>query len=74
MYICGLALVLKHMKKILIFFAAATLAAACASPEKMAKMANNVQVTCEPSVLEVVNGTIDPVVTVTYPRIISIPR
>ena len=56
------------MKKILIFFAAATLAAACASPEKMAKMANNVQVTCEPSVLEVVNGTIDPVVTVTYPK------
>ncbi len=56
------------MKKILIFFAAATLAVACASPEKMAKMANNVQVTCEPSVLEVVNGTIDPVVTVTYPK------
>ena len=56
------------MKKILIFFAAATLAVACASPEKMAKMANNVQVTCEPSVLEVVNGTIDPVVKVTYPK------
>ena len=56
------------MKKILIFFAAAALAVACASPEKMAKMANNVQVTCEPSVLEVVNGTIDPVVTVTYPK------
>ena len=56
------------MKKILIFFAAATLAVACASPEKMAKMANNVLVTCEPSVLEVVNGTIDPVVTVTYPK------
>ena len=56
------------MKKILIFFAAATLAVACASPEKMAKMANNIQVTCEPSVLEVVNGTIDPVVTVTYPK------
>ena len=56
------------MKKILIFFAVATLAVACASPEKMAKMANNVQVTCEPSVLEVVNGTIDPVVTVTYPK------
>ena len=56
------------MKKILIFFAAATLAVACASPEKMAKMANNVLVTCEPSVLEVVNGTIDPVVKVTYPK------
>ena len=56
------------MKKLLIFFAAATLAVACASPEKMAKMASNVQVTCEPSVLEVVNGTIDPVVTVTYPK------
>ena len=56
------------MKKFLIFFAAATLAVACASPEKMAKMAENVKVTCEPSVLEVVAGNIDPVVTVTYPK------
>ena len=56
------------MKRLLIFFAAAALAVACASPEKMAKMADNVKVTCDPAVLEVVNGTIDPVVTVNYPK------
>ena len=56
------------MKRLLVFFAAAALAVACASPEKMAKMADNVKVTCDPEVLEVVNGTIDPVVTVTYPK------
>lgn len=56
------------MKRLLIFFAAAALTVACASPEKMAKMADNVKVTCAPAVLEVINGTIDPVVTVTYPK------
>ena len=56
------------MKRLLIFFAAAALTVACASPEKMAKMADNVKVTCNPAVLEVINGTIDPVVTVTYPK------
>ena len=56
------------MKKFLIFFAAAALTVACASPEKMAKMADNVKVTCVPSVLEVVAGNVDPVVTVTYPK------
>lgn len=56
------------MKKILLFFAAAALTVACASPEKMAKLADNVKVTCEPGVLEVVNGTIDPTVSVTYPK------
>ena len=52
-----------------ILAAAAMLAAAvsCASVEKMAKMAENVKVTCDPGVLEVVGGAIDPVVTVTYP-------
>ena len=59
------------MKKTLKFFAVAALAiaaAACASPEKMAKMAENVKVECVPPVLEVVNGTIDATVTVTYPK------
>jgi len=56
------------MKKFLIFFAAAALTVACASPEKMAKMADNVKVTCQPEVLEVVAGNLDPVVTVTYPK------
>lgn len=56
------------MKRLLVFFAAAALTVACASPEKMAKLADNVKVTCDPAVLEVVNGTIDPVVSVTYPK------
>ena len=56
------------MKRLLVFFAAAALTVACASPEKMAKLADNVKVTCDPAVLEVVNGTIDPVVTVSYPK------
>ena len=42
-------------------------AVSCASIEKMAQMAENVKVTTEPAVLEAVNGSIDPVVSVTYP-------
>ncbi len=42
--------------------------AACGSPEKMAKMAENVTVTCNPAVLEVVGGEINADVTVTYPE------
>ena len=43
-------------------------AAACSSPEKMAEMAENVTVKCEPAVLEVVGGSIDATVAVTYPE------
>ena len=42
-------------------------AIACSSPEKMAEMAENVIVKCEPAVLEVVGGEIDATVSVTYP-------
>ncbi|MBP5333180.1 MAG: hypothetical protein J6Y66_03325, partial [Bacteroidales bacterium] len=56
------------MKKISVFLAVAALAAACASPEKMAKMAENVTVECTPEILEVVNGNIDATVSVTYPK------
>ena len=42
-------------------------AIACSSYEKMVKMAENVKVTCDPAVLEVVAGNIDALVTVTYP-------
>ena len=56
------------MKKISVFLAAAAILASCASPEKMAKMAENVTVECTPQVLEVVNGTIDATVSVTYPK------
>ena len=59
------------MKKGLKFLAVAVLgfsAAACASPEKMAEMANQVTVKCNPEVLEVVAGKIDATITVTYPK------
>ena len=58
------------MKKGIKLFSAAVLglaAVACSSPEKMAEMAENVSVKCEPAVLEVVGGEIDATVTVTYP-------
>ena len=59
------------MKQILKTLAAAALAlaaASCASPEKMAQMADNVKVECVPYILEVANGTIDATVSVTYPK------
>ena len=54
---------IKSLSVILLAFAAA----ACSSPEKMAEMAENLTVGCEPAVLEVVGGKIDADVTVTYP-------
>ena len=42
-------------------------AVGCASPEKMAEMAESVTVTCDPSPLEVVAGKIEATVSVTYP-------
>ena len=59
---------MKKILKSLAVVALAAAAAACASPEKMAKMAENVSVECAPPVLEVVNGTIDATVSVTYPK------
>ena len=59
------------MKKSFKFLAAAAILAAavsCASIEKMAQMAENVKVTCDPGVLEAVNGSVDAVVSVTYPE------
>ena len=57
-------------KSFRILAAAAMIAAAasCASLDKMAQMAENVKVTCDPGVLEAVNGTIDAQVAVTYPE------
>ena len=60
-----------YMKKTLKTFAAALMAiaaVACASPEKMAKMADAVKVSCNPSVLEVVNDQIFATVTVDCPK------
>ena len=56
------------MKKTLVYLAAAVMTLACASPEKMAKMSENVKAECTPSILEVVAGTIDATVSVTYPK------
>ena len=59
------------MKKSIKFLSAAILglaAIACSSPEKMAEMAENVTVKCNPAVLEVVAGEIDAEVSVTYPE------
>ena len=58
------------MKKGLKLIAAAILgisAVACSSYEKMVKMAENVKVTCDPAVLEVVADNVDAILTVTYP-------
>ena len=58
------------MKKGIKFLSAAILglaAVACGSPEKMADMAENVTVKCEPAVLEVIGGEINAEVAVTYP-------
>ena len=59
------------MRKISNFLSAAILgfaAIACSSPEKMAEMAENVTVSCDPAVLEVKAGEINATVTVTYPE------
>jgi tetratricopeptide (TPR) repeat protein len=58
---------MKKNLKLLATAMVALAAVACASPEKMAEMAENVTVTCDPSVLEVVAGEIDADVAVTYP-------
>ena len=59
------------MKNIVKILSAAVLgfaAIACSSPEKMAEMAENVTVKCEPAVLEVIGGEINASVAVTYPE------
>ena len=59
------------MKRKINFLSAIVLgfaAVACSSAEKMAEMAENVTVKCEPAVLEVVGGVIDATVSVTYPE------
>ena len=58
------------MKKVFLLLSVAVLmgAAACSSPEKMAADAENVTVSCEPAVLEVVDGKIAATVTVNVPK------
>ena len=60
-----------NMKKAIRFMLVAVLgiaAASCGSPEKMAEKAENVTVTCDPGILEVVGGEINATVSVTYPE------
>ena len=59
------------MKKTLRIFAALAAVAgsvACASVEKMAKMAENIQIQCTPEVMEAIGGNVDVQVAVTYPK------
>ncbi len=58
---------MKRMNRILTAAALIAGAVACSSPAKMAEMAENVKVTCDPEVLEVIAGEIDATVSVTYP-------
>jgi outer membrane protein OmpA-like peptidoglycan-associated protein len=61
---------IKGMKKSFKLLAAAVIgivAVSCSSAEKMAEQAENVKVTCDPEVLEVIAGNIDATLTVTYP-------
>ena len=53
--------------KLLAVAALGMAAVACSSAQKMADLAENVVVTCNPAVLECVGGKIEPTVTVTYP-------
>ena len=59
---------MKKAIKILAVAVIAIAAAACSSAEKMAELAQNVVVVCNPPVLEVVAGNIDATLTVTYPE------
>ena len=59
---------MKNIIKIMSAIALGFAAIACSSPEKMAEMAENVTVTCQPAVLEVVAGEINANVTVNYPK------
>ena len=59
---------MKKTFKQLAAVALALAAVACASPEKMAQLAQNVQVECQPAVLEAVGGSIDATVVVNYPK------
>ncbi len=59
---------MKKAIKLLAVAAAAVAVASCSSAQKMAELAENVVVTCDPAVLECVAGSIDAAITVTYPE------
>ncbi len=58
---------MKKSIRLIVAALAGSAAVACSSPSKMAEMAENVKITCDPEVLEAVAGSIDATVTATYP-------
>ncbi|HIZ85014.1 MAG TPA: hypothetical protein IAC04_00790 [Candidatus Coprenecus stercoravium] len=59
---------MKKIFNVLMFAAAAMLVQSCGSPKKMAESAEDLSVSCNPQVLEVVAGNIKADVTVTFPE------
>lgn len=60
--------------KVLAAAAAIAIAASCGSMEQMAKQAESLVITCDPAVLEVIGGSIDATVSVTYPEGYFLPK
>lgn len=58
---------MKKTFKLLAVAVAGIAVAACSSAEKMVQLAENVKITCDPEVLEVVAGEVEANVAVTYP-------
>ncbi len=58
---------MKRTFKLLAVAVAGLAVAACSSAEKMVQLAENVKITCDPEVLEVVAGEVEANVAVTYP-------
>ena len=58
---------MKNIIRIAVAASALALAASCGSMEQMVKQAEALVITCNPEVLEVVGGSIDATVSVTYP-------
>jgi hypothetical protein len=60
--------------RVLAAAAAIAIAASCGSMEQMAKQAESLVITCDPAVLEVIGGSIDATVSVTYPEGYFLPK
>ena len=65
---------MKNLMKVLAAAAAIAIAASCGSMEQMAKQAESLVITCDPAVLEVIGGSIDATVSVTYPEGYFLPK
>ena len=65
---------MKNLFRVLAAAAAIAIAASCGSMEQMAKQAESLVITCDPAVLEVIGGSIDATVSVTYPEGYFLPK